>query len=129
MNVFIVLETNTFGGGWGGVRTHFALLTNALVPETNSSKTRFQTSPAHRLSYSYQRLSNRTYLEMIASHRYSPSKTGGSYHALVLASKYATLTTFSVEHALICKTGGFLAVRHNEEKDVTATLLSEVFME
>ena len=64
---------------------------------------------------------------MIASHRYSPSKTGGSYHALVLASKYATLTTFSVEHALTCKTGGFLAVRHNEERDITTTLLSKVF--
>ena len=27
---------------------------------------------------------------MIATHRYSLSKTGGSYHALVLTSEYAT---------------------------------------
>ena len=33
---------------------------------------------------------------------------------------------FSVEHALSCKTGGFPAVRHNEVRDVTASLLTEV---
>ena len=33
---------------------------------------------------------------------------------------------FSVEHALTCKTGGFPAVRHNEVRDITASLLSEV---
>ena len=33
---------------------------------------------------------------------------------------------FSVEHALTCKTGGFPAVRHNEVRDITATLLTEV---
>ena len=32
---------------------------------------------------------------------------------------------FSVEHALTCKTGGFPAVRHNEVRDITATLLTE----
>ena len=32
-------------------------------------------------------LSNRTYLEMIATLGYSPSKTGGSYHALILTSE------------------------------------------
>ena len=44
---------------------------------------RVQTSPTHTASY--QRLSNRTYLEMIATYRtrYSCPKTGGSYHALV----------------------------------------------
>ena len=33
---------------------------------------------------------------------------------------------FSIEHALTCKTGGFPAVRHNEVRDITATLLTEV---
>ena len=33
---------------------------------------------------------------------------------------------FSVEHALTCKTEGFPAVRHNEVRDITATLLTEV---
>ena len=33
---------------------------------------------------------------------------------------------FSIEHALTCKTGGFPAVRHNEVRDITAALLSEV---
>ena len=34
--------------------------------------------------------------------------------------------SFSVEHALTCKTGGFPAVRHNEVRDITATFLTEV---
>ena len=33
---------------------------------------------------------------------------------------------FSIEHALTCKTGGFPAVRHNEVRGITATLLTEV---
>ena len=33
---------------------------------------------------------------------------------------------FSVEYALNCKTGRFPAVRHNEVRDITASLLSEV---
>ena len=33
---------------------------------------------------------------------------------------------YSVEHALNCKTGGFPTVRHNEVRDITATLLTEV---
>ena len=49
---------------------------------------------SHTHTASYQRLSNRTYLEMIASHRYSPSKMGGSYHVFVLASNYATPTSY-----------------------------------
>ena len=31
-----------------------------------------------------------------------------------------------IEHALTCKTGGFPAVRHNEVRDITVTLLTEV---
>ena len=33
---------------------------------------------------------------------------------------------FSIEHALSCKTGGFPAVRHNEVRDITASMLTEV---
>ena len=32
---------------------------------------------------------------------------------------------FSIEHALTCKTGGFPAVRHNEVRDITATMLTD----
>ena len=33
---------------------------------------------------------------------------------------------FSVEHALSCPKGGFSSVRHNEIRDITASLLTEV---
>ena len=33
---------------------------------------------------------------------------------------------FTLDHALTCKTGGFPAVRHNEIRDITASLHSEV---
>ena len=33
---------------------------------------------------------------------------------------------FSIEHALTCKTRGFPAVRHNQVRDITATMLTEV---
>ena len=44
---------------------HFAPVMNALVPETNALKARIQTSvpPPHT-----QRLSKKTYIEMIATH-------------------------------------------------------------
>ena len=35
-------------------------------------------------------------------------------------------TNFSVEHALSCPKGGFPSIRHNEIRDLTANLLSEV---
>ena len=50
---------------------------------------------SHTHTASHQRLQNRTYLEMIANHRYSPLKTGGSYHALVLSYEYATPTSYT----------------------------------
>ena len=34
--------------------------------------------------------------------------------------------SFSVEHALSCKKGGFPAIRHNELRDFTVNLLTEV---
>lgn len=33
---------------------------------------------------------------------------------------------FSIDHALTCKMGGFPDIRHNEVRDITASLLSEV---
>ena len=33
---------------------------------------------------------------------------------------------FCVEHALSCSTGGFPSIRHNEVRDITASMLSEV---
>ena len=35
-------------------------------------------------------------------------------------------TAFSTDHAIICPMGGFPSIRHNELRDVTASLLSEV---
>ena len=35
-------------------------------------------------------------------------------------------TSFSVDHALSCSKGGFPSIRHNEVRDLTAELLSEV---
>ena len=35
----------------------------------------------------------------------------------------------SVEHALSCAKGGLPSIRHNEIRDVTATLLTEVSLE
>ena len=33
---------------------------------------------------------------------------------------------FTVEHALSCSCGGYPSIRHNELRDITATLLTEV---
>ena len=35
-------------------------------------------------------------------------------------------TVFSVDHAMICHMGGFPTIRHNEIRDITASLLTEV---
>ena len=35
-------------------------------------------------------------------------------------------TSFSVDHAMICPFGGFPTIRHNEVRDLTASLLTEV---
>ena len=34
--------------------------------------------------------------------------------------------SFTIDHALSCLTGGFPIIRHNEQKDVTVSLLQEV---
>ena len=43
-----------------------------------------------------------------------------------LPSKCTCGVSFSVEHALSCPKGGFPSIRHNEIRDMTATLLTEV---
>ena len=43
-----------------------------------------------------------------------------------LPSKCDCGVSFSVEHALSCPKGGFPSIRHNEIRDLTATLLTEV---
>ena len=43
-----------------------------------------------------------------------------------LPSKCNCGVSFSVEHALSCPKGGFPSIRHNEIRDLTATLLTEV---
>ena len=43
-----------------------------------------------------------------------------------LPSKCSCGVSFSVEHALSCPKGGFPSIRHNEIRDMTATLLTEV---
>ena len=34
--------------------------------------------------------------------------------------------SFSIDHSLSCPTGGFPSIRHNEIRDITTSLLSEV---
>ena len=43
-----------------------------------------------------------------------------------MPSKCACGSNFSVEHVLSCAKGGFPSIRHNEIRDLTATLLTEV---
>lgn len=43
-----------------------------------------------------------------------------------MPSKCACGNNFTVEHALSCAKGGFPSIRHNEVRDLTATLLTEV---
>jgi len=43
-----------------------------------------------------------------------------------LPSKCICGTSFFIKHALSCAKGGFPSIRHNEVRDLTATLLTEV---
>ena len=42
-------------------------------------------------------------------------------------SHCACSTTFSLDHALSCPKGGFPSLRHNEIRDLTTCLLTEVY--
>ena len=46
-----------------------------------------------------------------------------------LPSKCECGNSFNVEHALSCAMGGFLSLRHNEIRDITTSLLTEVCSE
>ena len=46
-----------------------------------------------------------------------------------MPSKCECGNTFNVEHALSCAKGGFPSLRHNEVRDITASLLTEVCSE
>ena len=63
-----------------GGQMHFALVANVLMLETNTSKSHVQTSSTPHTT-SYQQLSPRTYLEINATHKYSPLKTGRTKQA------------------------------------------------
>ena len=43
-----------------------------------------------------------------------------------LPTHCASGTSFSIDHSLLCPKGGFLSIRHNKVRDLTAELLSEV---
>ena len=55
---------------------------------------------------------------------HSPCGMTGSPYTLHSTCGYGA--RFSVEHALSCPKGGFPSIRHNEIRDLTANLLSEV---
>ena len=44
----------------------------------------------------------------------------------LLPTTCACGTSFTIDHALNCPTGGFPIIRHNEVQDITADLMSEV---
>ena len=79
------------------------IVTNVLALETNALKAPVKTSTPHRYtcSYMYQLFSSRACHET-ATHRHSPSKTGGS-HAPVLTCEYATPTSY-IRNSVLCWT-------------------------
>ncbi len=48
-------------------------------------------------------------------------------HIIISTNLSACGSAFSTNHAMICPAGGFPTVRHNELRDITASLLSEVW--
>ena len=69
---------------------HFVLETITFVLEMNTLK-KLTSSFSRTHTASYQWLPNRSYIEMIDTHMYSPPKTGGI--TLILTSKHATPTS------------------------------------
>ena len=43
-----------------------------------------------------------------------------------LPEKCACGSNFNLQHALSCKKGGFISIRHNQIRNITASLLKEV---
>ena len=96
--MFIVLEMNTFDVGTNTFCTSDKLFSAGDEPIENA-----HSNFSHTHTASYQRFSNRTYLDKVAIHKYSPLKTGGSFHALILTSEYATPTTY-IWNSVFCWT-------------------------
>ena len=42
------------------------------------------------------------------------------------SSECACANKFNIQHSLSCKKGGFITLRHNEVRDITASFLNEV---
>ena len=59
------------------------------------------------------------------SETHCASDMDGNHHAH-LPSHRVCGSKFNVEHALSCPTGGFLSIRHNEIRDITANMMSKV---
>ena len=95
--MFIVLETNTFCVGTNAFCASDKRF-SAGDEGVENARSKFSPTQLH-----YQRLSNRTSLEMTATHRYLPLKTGSSYNALVLTSKNATPTSY-IRNSVLCWT-------------------------
>ena len=63
----------------------------------------------------------------VAMHAYGVSAClRYGWHPLHLPSHCVCGSQFHVEHALSCPRGGFPSIRHNEIRDITASLMSEV---
>ena len=88
-NAFIVRQANAFSAGKNALCVSDE---RYIAGDERVENARSNFNPIQLHTRSYQRLSNRTSLE-IATHRYSPSKMCGS-HALELTREYATPTSF-----------------------------------
>ena len=98
---------------WQGEGTRFVIVTNALlleapvtntlVLEANTLKTCVQTSASLHTKLATSDFQKRTYFEMIATHRFSPSKRGGNYHILILTCEYTTPTSY-IHNSILCWT-------------------------
>ena len=86
--MLLALETNVLRAG----NEHFSA-------GDESVENTFQTSATHTASY--QRLPNRTYVKMVASHSCSLPKTGDSYHAADIQKLTRGTTVSSVALILV----------------------------
>ena len=123
-NVSIVLQAHNLAGRKNAFS--YTIVTNILVLETNALKARVQTSAPHSYTRSSQQFSSRTCLE-IATHRPSPSKSGGSY-ALVLACELVRYTHAQVIYTIVFSAGlnGLQVDQVDKENDKRAYCTTRV---
>ena len=96
-------------------RTLLAWGTNAFCASNQCFSTgdkRTENARSNFILTHTQRLSNKSTLEVIATDRYSPPKTSGSYHALVLNFEYAIPTSYICNSVLCWTTVLGLKIRH-----------------